>query len=170
MVLAVKDFIRRNRFDQIDFAMALFAAIGALWWASAFIWPASEFTQIYSVEVADTKAGQDPVTVIKRGIYQSTDRARYEVDIVSVDDGVRVCFAARSVPYETSDADDGQGALVRSLSWWAYSADRECEKWITGAAPGRYFVRSRHCWRRHWWAREACNPWHKSLPFKLTPP
>ena len=165
----MKDFFTRSKWSKVDLFAAV-AATGFLIWAvSPKLFPASQFIQLHEVRFGDSGVGETIPQHADRTVYQHTGRAYYEVDVLSANTGFRECYAKRHVPYAVNKRavlPDRPEITGKSLKWWAYSDDGECQRWKSHA--GRFYVKTRHCWKRFWWARTSCNPWHISKPFEVS--
>lgn len=163
----VKEYVTRSTWSHVDILMAGLAVIIVLWANTPSYFPASQFIDLHLVEVEDGYIDQPIPLEAENTIHMATENAFYEVDVIDADTGIRACFARRTVPYGSSETVVlGVRRLIeKTLRWWAYSDDGECQRWQPW--PGEFYVKTRHCWNRYWWSRTACSDWLDSNVFTL---
>lgn len=159
----MKDFLTRSRWSNWDRVMLALSGLVLLWALTPYVWPASSWIEVIDVRVADTVAGEDPEVEVHRVVYRSTDHGRYVVAVRHAETHQLECVAARAVPYNSRVG--GDPIIGKTLKWWAYAEDGECLRWPV--PPGVYYMTTKHCWRRFWWTREACNERNFSNVFRV---
>lgn len=160
----MREFVYRVSWGASDFAALAFTVLAAVWYASAWFYPASDWIEIKEITVSDARVGYPILMTVDRELYRGTDHGRYTVEVRSYPSKKSVCIAQRKVPYVEGTLLDKAEPVT--LKWWAYSNDGQCERWTP--KPGQYFVTTQHCWRGAWWAREACNKVTTSNVFTIT--
>lgn len=160
----MRDFFSRPYWSVYDYVALGAFCFATFWVATPYIFPANQWIDLQKVEIADGTEGVAPDIRVTRLLFLGTSLGRYTVNIRDAVTHLPICSANRRPKY----TDEPVAPLIegKDIKWWAYSADGECERWAVG--PGTYYAETRHCWKRFWWVREACNPWTVSNIFTIT--
>lgn len=159
-------FLKRSEWDKSDFGMLVVSVLIAFWAVTPWLFPTSQIIRLHSVTVGDTVEGRELYLTVSRTLLRKSSGVRYEVVVRELNNWQSACTAAYKPPeYDPKSVMDPNKAI--EFDWWAYDTSGQCVRWEP--EPGEYVMQTRHCSKRFWWVREACNPWTESNPFTVLP-